>query len=64
MKAKGVEIIIYEPVLKDVEFYRSQIVNDLAEFKRRSEVIVAKRRSHQLDDVGNKIYTRYLFGSD
>jgi UDPglucose 6-dehydrogenase len=64
LKAKGVEVIMYEPVLKDAEFYRSQIVNDLAEFKRRSEVIVANRRSHELDDVGNKIYTRDLFGSD
>ena len=64
LKAKGVEVIVYEPVLQEVEFYRSRVVNDLAEFKRQADVIVANRITDDIQDVPEKIYTRDLFGRD
>ncbi len=64
IKAKGIEVIVYEPSLKDPRYFNSRVVNDLDLFKREADLIVTNRRSVNLNDVPEKIYTRDLFGFD
>lgn len=64
LKAKGIEIVVYEPVLKDPYFFGSYVECDINSFKERVDVIVANRRTSELEDVSEKVYTRDLFGVD
>ena len=64
IKAKGIEVVIYEPALDDESFFNSKVIKDLDEFKAISDVIVANGLSENLLDVKDKVYTRDIFNSD
>jgi UDPglucose 6-dehydrogenase len=64
IKAKGIEVVVYEPVLKEEEFFNSKVIKDLDAFKAMSDIIVANRLSANIQDVSHKVFTRDLFGSD
>jgi len=64
VKAKGISVVIYEPLIKECKFFNSSVIKDLGEFKRMASIILTNRMSNDLKDVEDKVYTRDLFNSD
>jgi UDPglucose 6-dehydrogenase len=64
IKAKGIQVIVYEPSLEDDDFFNSEVVRDLDEFKKRADIIIANRREDVLEDVADKVYTRDIYSRD
>ena len=64
IKAKGIEVIVYEPVLNELNFFNSEVITNLEDFKKKSEIIIANRITDEISDVVNKVYSRDLFNND
>ena len=64
IKAKGIKVIVYEPVLKEEQFYNSKVIKSLEEFKKLSDVIIANRITEEIKDIESKVYTRDIFNTD